>query len=164
MEFIFEKIYVPEKHSFITRGLPLQSRAKIHSHKNFELNFIYSGIGRRIVGDNISSFESGDLVLLGPNLPHCWELLDRGNGKDPSCIVTHFTEYILRSDFFNMPELEKMVNLLKQANRGIRFKINDIKEVKSILEQMINLKGLEYYIGLLQIFNILLKVEHPEIL
>lgn len=164
MEFVFEKIFVPEKHSFITRSLPLQLKAKIHSHKNFELNFIYSGTGRRIVGDNISSFESGDLVLLGPNLPHCWEVLKRGNDKDPCCIVTHFTENILRSDFFNMPELEKMVNLLKQANRGIRFKINDIKGIKSLLEQMTNLRGLEYYISLLQIFNILLKVEHPEIL
>ena len=164
MEFVFEKIFVPEKHSFITRNSPLQSSAKVHSHKNFELNFIYSGIGRRIVGDNISGFESGDFVLLGPNLPHCWELLDKENEQDPTCIVTHFTEDILKSDFFNMPELDKMVHLLRQANRGIRFKIKDSRKIVSILEEMVHFKGLDYYINLLQIFNILLKVECPEIL
>ncbi|MEN8187445.1 MAG: AraC family transcriptional regulator [Bacteroidota bacterium] len=162
MEFVFEKIFVPNKHSFISRELPLESRAKIHSHTNFELNYIKSGTGRRIVGDNISGFENGDLVLLGPNLPHCWELLDADKGAEPTCIVTHFSENILNSDFFNMPELEEVLGLLKQANKGIRFKINKSSEVRKTLEKMADLKGLEYYINLLKLFNILLQIEDRE--
>ena len=66
MEYIFEKIHVPDKHSFIAREIQLAERKpRIHSHKNFELNFIASGAGRRIVGNNISSFDTNDLVLLG---------------------------------------------------------------------------------------------------
>ncbi|MCF6222484.1 MAG: AraC family transcriptional regulator [Flavobacteriaceae bacterium] len=159
MEFVFEKIFVPNKHSFISRKLPLTSNARIHSHKNFELNYITSGTGRRIVGDNISGFETGDLVLLGPNLPHCWEVLDKDNGNDPTCIVTHFSENILKSDFFNMPELEKVVALLKQASRGTRFKVKNDEKIRLILENMSNLHGLEYYIELLKLFNYLVKVE-----
>ena len=162
MEFVFEKINVPNKYTFISRKLPLEYHAKIHSHKNFELNYITSGSGRRIVGDNISGFETGDLVLMGPNLPHCWELLDEEYGVDPSCIVTHFSEGIINSGFFNMPELEEMVELLKQANRGLRFKIKDDSEIKQILEKMSNSSGLEYYIGLLEIFNLLLKIENVD--
>lgn len=159
MEFVFEKIFVPNKHSFISRKLPLASNARIHSHQNFELNYITSGTGRRIVGDNISGFETGDLVLLGPNLPHCWEVLDKDNGNDPTCIVTHFSENILKSDFFNMPELEKVVDLLRQASRGTRFKVKNDAEIRNILEKMSESKGLEYYIELLRIFNYLIKVE-----
>ncbi len=164
MEFVFEKIFVPEKHSFVTRALPLKSNARVHSHQNYELNFIYSGIGRRIIGDNISGFKSGDFVLLGPSLPHCWELLDKENDNEPTCLVTHFSENILKSDFFNMPELENMVGLLRQANRGILFKNINKKEIINILKEMVHLKGLEYYIGLLQVFNILLKVDDYEFL
>ncbi len=162
MEFVFEKIFVPDRHSFISRKLPLQSKARIHSHKNFELNFITSGAGRRIVGDHISGFESGDLVLLAPNLPHCWELLDHEEGIDPSCIVTHFSENIINSDFFKMPELEDLVKLLKQGNRGIRFKIKNNTEIKNILEKMSESEGLDYYIEFLKIFNLLIKVEDRE--
>ena len=115
MEFVYEKIHVPSKHSFITRKLPLKSVDNIHSHKNFELNFIYSGTGRRIVGDNISGFEKGDLVLMGPDLPHCWELLPTENERTSCCIVTHFSEDIIDSDFFKMPELEKVRGLLRQS-------------------------------------------------
>lgn len=162
MEFVFEKIFVPNNHSFISRKLPLSSNTRIHSHKNFELNYITSGTGRRIIGDNISGFESGDLVLMGPNLPHCWEVLDWEKGEDPTCIVTHFSENIINSDFFNMPELEEVVDLLKQANRGIRFKVKNDKEIRQILEEMSVCEGLEYYIGLLRVFNYLLKVEERD--
>lgn len=162
MEFVCEKIFVPDNHSFISRRLPLSSNARIHSHKNFELNYITSGVGRRIVGDNISGFEKGDLVLLGPDLPHCWEVLDTEEDDEPTCIVTHFSENIIDSDFFKMPELEKVVALLKLANRGLRFKIENDTEIRQILVEMSESKGLEYYIGLLNIFNSLIKIEDWE--
>ena len=162
MEFVFEKIHVPYKHSFISRKLPLKSNDSIHSHKNFELNFIASGSGRRIVGDNISGFEKGDLVLLGPDLPHCWEVTDEEIVSKPTCIVTHFSEDIVGSDFFKMPELEKVVDLLKQSKRGLRFKMEDDGEISQILEKMTGLEGIEYYIELLKVFNILLHVKDRE--
>lgn len=162
MEFVFEKIYVPNNHSFISRKLPLSSNARIHSHKNFELNYITSGTGRRIVGDNISGFEKGDLVLMGPELPHCWEVLDADKDEAPTCIVTHFSENIIDSDFFRMPELEQVVALLKLANRGIRFKTKDDTEIREILIELSESEGLEYYIGLLRVFNTLIKIEDRE--
>ncbi len=159
MEFVFEKIHVPHKHSFITRKLPLKSVDNIHSHKNFELNFITSGTGRRIVGDNISGFEKGDLVLMGPDLPHCWELSPLEKESSSFCIVTHFSEDIMKSDFFRMPELEKVMELLKQSERGLRFKVEDHSEIQQTLEKMTRLEGLEYYIEMLKVFNLLLQVE-----
>lgn len=164
MEFVFEKIHVPNRHSFISRKLPLKSNDSIHSHKNFELNFIASGAGRRIVGDNISGFEKGDLVLVGADLPHCWEVTEEEIPKQPSCIVTHFSENIMDSDFFKMPELEKVVDLLKQSKRGLRFKMDDDEEIHHILDRMTRLEGLGYYIELLKVFNVLLNVEEREVL
>ncbi len=162
MEFVFEKIHVPNKHSFISRKLPLKSNDSIHSHKNFELNYIWSGSGRRIVGDNISGFEKGDLVLLGPDLPHCWEVLQDQVPLRPTCIVTHFSEDIVGSDFFKMPELEKVVELLKQSKQGLRFKVQDDRRISQILEKMTKIEGLEYYIELLKVFHLLLQVEDRE--
>ncbi len=165
MEYVFEKINVPNKHSFICREIELAERAvKIHSHKNFELNFIASGAGRRIVGNNISSFECNDLVLLGPEVPHCWEILERDKDIPPKCITIHFYENLIRSDFFNIPELEEVEGLLKDANRGISFKGSKAEEIKKTLYQLVNLKGLESYIELLKIFNKLLKNTNREYL
>jgi len=165
MEYVFEKIQVPNQHSFISREIKLAERLpKIHSHNNFELNYILSGSGRRIVGDNISSFERGDLVLLGPEVPHSWEILESQKNIPPSCITTHFYENIIGSDFFNIPELEHVENLLKQANRGISFTGSKIKKIRTKLERLVDLDGLESYIELLSIFNDLLQTESVEYL
>lgn len=165
MEYIFEKINVPNKHSFIARRIELAEREpKIHSHNNFELNFIVSGTGRRIIGNDISSFEDNDLVLLGPEVPHSWEILDADNKNPPSCITIHFFENILRSDFFNIPELEEVEDLLKLANKGIFFQGDEVKEIKKRLENLVNLSGLESYIELLKVFNALLNIENRKFL
>lgn len=165
MEYVFEKIHVPEKHSFITREIQLGEREpRIHSHKNYELNFIVSGSGRRIVGNNISSFEGHDLVLLGPEVPHSWEILQSKKNTSPSCITTHFFENIISSDFFNIPELKEVETLLKQANRGISFKGSKARKIKSNLEKLSKLEGLASYIELLEIFNLLLQVDEREYL
>jgi AraC-like DNA-binding protein len=165
MDYVFEKIEVPTKHSFIVREIQLAERApKIHSHKNYELNFIVSGSGRRIVGNNITSFEHNDLVLLGPDLPHCWEILQADKDRSPSCITIHFYENIIHSDFFNIPEMEVVMELLKQASHGIYFSGNDLPEIKRRLRRLLDLQGLESYIELLNIFNLLLRMENREVL
>ncbi|WP_159520414.1 AraC family transcriptional regulator [Sunxiuqinia indica] len=165
MEYVFEKIYVPHQHSFITREMELtKNSSRVHSHKNFELNFILSGAGKRIVGNNISSFERNDLVLLGPNLPHCWEILQTTKQEPPKCIVIHFYENLISSDFFNKPELEKIVDLLKQAEAGIFFYGSRIPKIKSILKELTTQQGLNSYISLLRIFNLLIECDKREYL
>jgi AraC-like DNA-binding protein len=163
MEIIYEKIFVSHKHSFITRKLQMdQNSHKIHSHKNFELNYITSGSGKRIIGNSISSYTEGDLVLLGPNIPHCWEVLATQPDTPPECIVTHFYENIISSDFFKIPELEDVVALLKNASNGIWFKGKKTEKVGLTLKKMATLDGLDRYIELLKVFNLLLQIEDRE--
>ncbi len=165
MKFIYEKILVPNKHTFITYRAKLKPGSdKIHSHKNFELNLILSGSGRRIVGNNISSYSESDLVLLAPNISHCWEVLEYDNNLDPECIVTHFNENFITSDFLNIPELEVLIPLLKDAENGIVFKGEKSKKVATILKKMTTLTGLDLLIHLLEVFNLLLQNEEREYL
>jgi AraC-like DNA-binding protein len=137
---------------------------KIHSHNNFEINLITSGSGRRIIGNNISSYSEGDLVLLGPNISHCWEILEVEDKTEPECIVTHFYENIISSEFFNIPELEPVVNLLKDSNNGIWFKGPKAKKVADVIKKMADSEGLPLYIKLLEVFNLLLQIEDREYL
>ena len=163
MEIIYEKIVVSHNYSFITRRLqPAAKSTRIHSHSNFELNYIESGSGKRIVGNNISVYSKGDLVLLPPHLPHCWDNLETEQDSVSERIVTHFNENIISSDFFNIPEIEQIVALMKSAGQGIWFKGKKTEKVGKILKNMVTLKGLVRYIELLKVFNLLLQINERE--
>ena len=43
-----------------------------HHHPQMELTLTNNCRGQRFVGDNVSTFDDGDLALIGSNLPHTW--------------------------------------------------------------------------------------------
>lgn len=44
----------------------------LHSQPSWELSYILEGRGIRTVGDTESPFAEGDMVLVIPEMPHCW--------------------------------------------------------------------------------------------
>ena len=165
MDLLIEKLILPEQRSFIAREIDLgRDTAYIHSHSNYELNYIKRGWGQRFIGDHFSDFSEGDLVLLGPDIPHSWKI-EGNNSKEPAqCIVIHFHEMFANSQLVDLPELAQLAGLLEKASKGIHFKIYNNEMVNSQLEQLSSTPGLAGFISLLQVFDELLKVNKIEIL
>jgi AraC-like DNA-binding protein len=89
-----------------------------HFHPEFELTRILRGRGRRFVGDSLEAYGEGDLVLLGPNLPHTWQSEGRGPHEALFC---QFRGDFLGPAFWSAPELRRVRALLSRARRGLRF-------------------------------------------
>ena len=68
-----EKILPPSAASFVyqVKREPGFS-AFWHYHPEYQLTLVLRGRGKRFVGDDVSLFQAGDLVLTGPDLPHMW--------------------------------------------------------------------------------------------
>ena len=47
-------------------------QSPFHSHPELELVYIKESFGKRIVGNSVATFESGDMVFLGSDIPHVW--------------------------------------------------------------------------------------------
>jgi AraC-like DNA-binding protein len=105
-------------------------------------------------------YAEGDLVLMGPDIPHCWN--PSPNSQNAECIVTHFYENLSSSDFFNVPEFEPVINLLKSSVNGIWFRGKKTGEVGRSLRKMAGLTGLKLYIEMLKVFDLLLGIEQKQ--
>lgn len=88
-----------------------------HVHPEYELTFISDGHGLRYVGDSVTAFRAGDLVLVGANLPHYWH----SAGRHARSLVLQFREDCLGKEFFQHPELRSIRQLLARARRGLHF-------------------------------------------
>lgn len=139
-----------------------------HYHPEYELVLVVKSTGRRLVGDHVGYFEEGDLVLMGPLLPHVWVNDSKYiNGKADSlaeAIVIHFKENFLGESFFNIPEMMLFKNFLKFSDRGIVIKGKAKVEIISLMKKMTDLNGIQRLSSLFAIFDLLSKTAEYELL
>jgi len=124
-----------------------------HIHPEYEIVYISNGKGKRHIGDHISFYEDGDLIFLGPNLPHYGFTEDLVENHVE--IVVQMREDFLGNDFLSYPEMENIQFLFQLAHRGISFK-NEIKhEVGRQLKEMLNMSPFERLLGLLRVLEMM---------
>jgi AraC-like DNA-binding protein/quercetin dioxygenase-like cupin family protein len=115
----YEVLQPTTGHSFLVTTFDESGfKAPFHFHPEYELTLITAGSGKRYVGSHMAGFQPGDLVLLGPNLPHCWKLEPAGPA---SSIVIQFAADCLGQGFFSSAELSTIQRLLHSSLSGIRF-------------------------------------------
>lgn len=126
----FEDVHWTGQESYLLRRFDLpQFEVPWHFHPEIELTLILEGSGDRCVGDHLESFEAGDLVLLGGNLPHYWH--SHAPGKvaaqeerpkaRASAIVLHLRVGMLPDMVLALPEAANWRALVDQARRGLAF-------------------------------------------
>ncbi|MFN8358221.1 MAG: AraC family transcriptional regulator [Spirosomataceae bacterium] len=122
MRVQFEHISASLDRSFNFRTFCLPAfDGAYHYHPEYELTLIVHSSGKRFVGNDIAEFQAGDLVLIGPNLPHCWKNDDSVPNHQAESVVIQFREDFLGADFFQKPEMADIARLLQKSAAGIVF-------------------------------------------
>lgn len=135
----YEKIPANDEISLLARHLKASYfDAPLHFHPEYELTLIVKGGGKRFVGDSVENFESGDLVLLGSNLPHFWRS-DKPSETISEAIVIQFSVDFVENILCKLPECKGIVSMLTTAKSGIKFDVS----FAPLLEDLIDKKGLK---------------------
>ncbi|NQU35912.1 MAG: hypothetical protein HQ521_22000, partial [Bacteroidetes bacterium] len=153
MEIIERTVVLPENLSFIIRELELKhNKGIIHTHNKYELNFIVDAIGKRFVSGNISKFLPGDLVFMGPDVPHCWEIDNKEN--NPKAITIHFNREFFEQFLINVPELLFLQQLVKKSHHGLFIRGGDPQKLHALLSELLNVESsFESILGILKLLK-----------
>ncbi len=94
-----------------------------HYHPEFELTLIVHSRGQRLVGDGIADYGPGDLVLLGPNVPHSWRSgpVKTQRAETHRAVVVQFRPDFLGGPLFELEEMAAVSRLLRRASNGLAF-------------------------------------------
>jgi AraC-like DNA-binding protein len=133
--------------------------APYHFHPEFELTLIISGTGKRFVGNQITDFGPGDLVLLGENVPHCWQnhrkdwLATEETPQAAQALVLHFRRDFLGGDFLLRPECTAIRQLLEKSRGGLSVQGPTQDRVARELMQLGDLAPFPRILAFLNILN-----------
>ena len=122
-----------------------------HFHPEIELVYVNKGQGKRHIGHHLSYFNNSQLILLGSNLPH-HGFVDRLTSNGSETLI-QFKPDFLGDTFFEIPEMQNIVQLFERGKKGILFKPEIKKVVGPKMENLINYEGFERIIKLLEILN-----------
>ncbi|MFV8346974.1 AraC family transcriptional regulator [Flavobacterium sp. ZB4P13] len=134
-------------------------QSPFHSHPELELVYIKESHGKRIVGNSVEPFESGDMVFLGSDIPHVWlndEIYYQGINKlKAKAIVVYFNKDLFGPTFYELKETQKINTLFNQGVRGLSISGKTNELIAKKLEKLVKKKDFEIIIGLFEILSIL---------
>jgi AraC-like DNA-binding protein len=137
---------------YLRLALPAFGGAR-HRHGQAELTWVERGHGVRFVGDSAEPFADGDLVLLGPRVPHLWAgRADAGEAHFLAHVV-QFPTSLLASPL--LPELHAAQPLLDRAGRGLRVQGQAHAPVARALRAMAEADSLQRLALLVQVLRAL---------
>ena len=133
-----------------------------HFHPEYELVYISEGNGKRHIGNHISYFEAGDLILLGPNIPH-FGFSDEIKGPYQEVVIQMGADF-LGDGLLQRPEFKAIRQLLEGADQGYHFYGSTFQKVGKWLDLIWEKAPFNRLIELLQLLQFLAESTERETL
>lgn len=93
-----------------------------HHHPEFELTLTLNSEGQRFIGDHVGNYGHGDLVLVGPNLPHTWASRRKIDEAEPHiALVLWFRKEWIDGMISRSVEFQPLADLIERSLAGLAF-------------------------------------------
>jgi len=126
-----------------------------HQGDDWELSYIITGSGTRVIGDVMETFTKGEIILLPPKLPHVWyfdEHVHDDYGKIENITII-FPDSFLKNCAHVFPEAKKPIESIKNINKGMSIQGEILPYVQTLMKSMSGQNNLEQLSSLLHIFS-----------
>jgi AraC-like DNA-binding protein len=129
-----------------------------HYHPEFEILYIRKSAGTWLIGDHVGHFQSGNVVLLGSNLPHCYkhepEFLSRGESAGETVGIL-FLDRIFGRELLNLPETAAIRSLLEKSTKGLQMTGETQKKCGQLISQMVDMSPAQRLVSLFALLNLM---------
>ena len=133
-----------------------------HFHPEYEIVHISKGRGKRHIGNHISYFDDGDLIFLGPDLPHFG--FSEEIREEHQEIVLQMKEDFLGDQFLDRPEMNEIKKLFERSRQGISFHAEVKNRIGSKLSVLFGLPAFDRLLALLDILHDLAQTKSYDLL
>ena len=136
---------------------------RLHHHPEIQITLIREGTGTRIIGDHTGRFQPGEILIIGPHVPHILksdrEYYQESPSLRASSVSVFFSEESFGKGFFDLPELNAVRELLERSSFGLEITGERHKDVEDKILNLTNTQGIERFNGLFQLLQKLTEVQ-----
>ncbi len=163
----FHKVPVNSQASFrISHDVKANFGTIWHYHPELELHYVVRGEGVRFVGDNVSNFSAGEILLLGENLPHTWrcnqEYFQEQSNLQVEAIVVQFRTDCLGRDFLQLDEVYAIRTLFERARQGLLIHGETNQKIAELMRSAVTANPFQRLITLLSILDVIAQADEIE--
>ena len=154
MKPTFEKVTLDEGSSWALRHRLMDARIPFewHHHPEYELTLTLNSRGHRYIGNDVDAYDDGDLVLIGPGIPHSW---CSDTAVDPAlphaALVIWFTHAWASGLLAMFPEMARLRPLLAAASQGVCFSAATRAMLRPRIETMFTLDPADRLVSLFEV-------------
>ena len=106
----------------------------LHEHPEWEISYVMRGSGLRTMGTACDPFSAGEVVMVRPDMPHCWAF--DSSYDEIECISLFFGNDILDKISGLSPEMADVVGLVVGNTDTVSFNGNTLGQLSALLSQM----------------------------
>lgn len=127
-----------ETFSFDHVHITLDKQIPMHQQETWELAYIISGSGIRIIGDVVENFSEGEVILIPPDVPHCWSFDKNVYDKDGKIehICVFFKNEFLDNLKQSFSELNQTISKIKDNQNALSFFDETQKKLQELMMTM----------------------------
>lgn len=123
----------------------------LHYHDDFELTLTLNVKAQRIVGNTIEDIGERDLVLIGPNEPHCYKRNPEYDGVRCDVSVIQFPKRLMGFNIFSTDILRPISDMFFRAAKGIRFSDETARSLQTQIQELPQKTGIESVLAFMDI-------------
>src|SRR5690242_807725 len=128
-------------------------------HPEYEIIYIKKSTGSWIIGDSIGNFENGEIVILGPNVPHTLRFdpkyLTEDDEEKGEAIIILFQKDLFNAAFLMFPEAKEIEKILQLAEQGLRITGKAKERIPVFMEEMLTSSVGRRLVNLLEVLQIM---------
>ncbi|WP_302899173.1 AraC family transcriptional regulator [Mucilaginibacter sp. BT774] len=131
----------------------------LHRHKEAQITWVQAGEGTLIAGNNMHTFRSGEIYLLGADQPHLFksnpEYFHPDNKKMIRTLTIFFDPNGRLASLFNLPEMKSLRDFVQQTEQGFRIPVEYVDKISRTMTEIRKSSGSDQLICFLQLLGIL---------
>lgn len=117
----------------------------MHQQETWELAYIVTGSGVRIIGGVVENFSEGEIIFIPPDIPHCWSFDPKVGDKEGK--IENICLFINPEFFENFktgfPEFGVFISDIQNNPNALSFSGKTLEKLQYLMKKMKNENNIE---------------------